>query len=650
MRWLIFLLFSWLGWSAAVAQPSFGGSPLSFSADFEARYQPAPLQAEKAPKINLRRLQKEDEELGAAPRFAAPVKVGYNLENSGQWLELEDGGLLWRIKVESPGAIALAVLYQNFYLPPGAKLFMYDEARRQVLGAYTFVNNPATGRFLTGFIDGPAAIIEYYEPARVRGQGRLDIFRLEHVYDHARFRAAQRGPESAALLNFGFGASFPCHQNAACPEGAPWEKQQRSSCLIFMIMEEGTIGCSGTLVNNSAEDGTPYVLSAYHCSLGFTPMYDLWRFDFRYRSSACANPMQEPTPKSLLGCVFRASRQQSDFLLVEMASPIPPDYELYFCGWDRDTDTAPASGAVLHHPRADIMKLARHTQPAVIHPSSLNWGSGNITPANHHFRVVYSAGTFELVSSGSGLFDQAGRLRGQLHGGIPNQDCAAGATGYFGRLAMSWEQGTSPETRLSDWLDPLGLGVDTLGGVEQAFTDLANIAGTVANESGTPIAEVKIKLLGLVEDSTYTATDGSYAFADVPVGFPVAFELSKGGSAQNGVSTFDLVVLSKHILGVTPLTSPYKIVAADVNGSNSVTTLDQIGIRKVILGIDTAFSGRPNWLFFPAGFDFTNPANPFLDPLSNAWLLLQVPGDIDDMDFIGIKTGDMDDSADTGGN
>ncbi len=650
MRWFCVLLVSLYFSSPVAAQYSAGGTPFSFSADFQERYGHQALKAEKTPKINLKRLLEEDEKRGGTPRFSAPLQVSYSLQNAGQWQELEDGSLLWRLKIVSEGAIALAALYENFYLPPGAKLFMYDEGRQQVLGAYTFVNNPASGRFLTGFIHGQSAIIEYYEPAAVRGQGRFEIFRLDHVYQSDNFRAAQQIREPASLLNFGFGASFPCHKNADCPEGSPWEKQKRSTCLIFMVMEEGTIGCSGTLVNNTAEDGTPYVLSAHHCYVGFTPMYDLWRFDFAYRSSGCANPAQEPVPNSMLGCVFRASRQQSDFLLVEMTGPIPTDYDLYFCGWNRQANTVPASGAILHHPRADIMKLGLHTQPAVIHPSSLNWGGGNITPANHHFRVVYSEGTFELVSSGSGLFDQAGRLRGQLHGGIPNEDCTAGATGYFGRLAMSWAEGSNPESRLSDWLDPLGLGLDTLGGVEQPFTNLATISGTIINESGQPIADVKIKLLGLVEDSTFTATDGSYTFEGVPVGFPAAFDLSKGGSAQNGVSTFDLVVLSKHILGVDLLGSPYKLVAADVNGSNSITTLDQIGIRKIILGIDTAFSGRPNWLFFPENFSFTNPANPFLDPLSNSWLLLNVSGDIADLDFIGIKTGDMDDSADTGGN
>src|SRR5690606_7190306 len=138
------------------------------------------------------------------------------------------------------------------------------------------------------------AIIEYYEPLPARGQGRFRIFRVDHAY--------RRELESAALLNFGFGTAWDCHKNANCPEGDPWEKQKRSACRVLMVLEEGTGYCSGTLINNTEEDGTPYILSAYHCQEGYTPVYDLWRFDFSYQSSGCANPASEPLPNSVLGC------------------------------------------------------------------------------------------------------------------------------------------------------------------------------------------------------------------------------------------------------------------------------------------------------------------------------------------------------------
>lgn len=644
----IFLLSSFLTLFSAQAQVSAGGRPFSFSESFQARYGRQPVEEVKTPKLNLKRILKEDAERGGS-RFAAPLKVSFSPENSGSWAELEDGSLLWRLKLKSEGALAIAALYEDFHLPPGATLFMYSEDRRQVLGAYTFQNNSPSGRFLTGFISGESAVIEYYEPKAVRGQGRFRVFRVEHVYQRENFRAAQDALQPASLLNFGFGAAFPCHKNANCPEGSGsnFDAQKRSICRIIMIMDEGTVYCSGSLMNNTAEDGKPYVLSAYHCYQGYTPQYDLWRFDFGYQSPACANPAEEPPYNSVLGCVLRASRQPNDFLLLEATSPIPPSFDVYFNGWNRQA-AAPDSGFIFHHPRGDIKKIARFDQPAVIHPNPLNWGGGITTPANHHFRVVYSLGTFEPASSGAPLFGPDGRVAGQLHGGTLNSNCGPTTTGYFGRLSLSWAGGGTPATRLSNWLDPLGLGLDTLGGMEQPAGATAGISGRVANEAGQPINGVKIYLSGPLSDSTTTGPDGLYSFSGVPVGSPVAFALEKQDNYQNGLSTLDLLFISKHILGLQPLSSPYKIVASDVNSTNNLTTLDQIGIRKVILGIDLAFPNRPAWLFFPEIFTFTNPANPFLDTLSNTWILSNFTSDISGLDFIGIKSGDIDDSANTG--
>ncbi|MCB9265399.1 MAG: hypothetical protein H6558_10270, partial [Lewinellaceae bacterium] len=267
------------------AQQSSGGIPTGLSDGFREAYGDKPLPVEKAPRLNLKKIREEDEKHTGVPRFAAPLEVNYTLENSGVWTELEDGSLLWRLKVRSEGALALAAFYKSLYLPPGSKLFMYSEDGKQVLGAYTFRNNRPSGQFMTGFVRGETAVIEYYEPASARGQGELQIFRIDHAYQKDNFRAAEQELENASLLTLGFGASRPCNKNANCPEGDPWEDQKRSACRIIMALEEGTGYCSGTLVNNTAEDGTPYVLSAFHCQDGYTPIYDLWRFDFSYQST-----------------------------------------------------------------------------------------------------------------------------------------------------------------------------------------------------------------------------------------------------------------------------------------------------------------------------------------------------------------------------
>ena len=627
------------------AQPSSGGTPLSFSEGFKQAHGEKALTVEQAPKLNLKRIIKEDEAFIGAPRFAAPLAVDYSLENSGEWTELEDGGLLWRLKIQSEGALALAAFYKDLYLPPGSQLFMYSEDGKQVLGAYTFRNNRPSGQFMTGFIKGETAIIEYYEPAPVRGQGRLQLFRIDHAYHKENYRAAEQQLEEAARLGFGFGTSLACHKNANCPEGDPWGAQKRSVCRIVMVLAEGTGYCSGTLVNNTDEDGTPYILSAYHCQDGYTPMYDLWRFDFSYQSAGCANPNVEPVPNSVLGCTRRAGRQENDFLLLEATTVIPPAYQVFFSGWSR-LPNPPQNGVILHHPSGDIKKVALYNQ-ASIYNGELIWNSTVTTPANHHFRVPFSVGTFEPGSSGSGLFDQNGRITGQLNGGL-NDECGP-ATGFFGRFRLSWEGGGSSDSRLRDWLDPTGTDLDTLDGMEQPLLGSGVVSGMVTNEAGASIPGVEVFLSGLMESSTTTGADGVYRFENVPLGGAVGLALQKTDNFQNGLSNLDLIFISKHILGLDPLDTPIKMMASDVNGSNSLTTLDQIGIRKVILGIDLEFSGRPAWQFFPFDFTFSNPANPYQDPVPGIFMINNFTEDVTDMDFIGVKSGDIDDSADTGG-
>lgn len=642
---VLFALICFVSWNGLLAQPSKGGTPLGLTEAFRKAHGDKPPAVEKAPRLNLKKILKEDEQFIGAPRFAAPLKVDYTLENSGEWTELEDGGLLWRLKIRSEGALGLAAFYRGVYLPPGSKLFMYSEDGKQVLGAYTFRNNRPSGQFLTGFIDGEAAVIEYYEPAPARGQGRLQVFRIDHAYHKDNYRAARQDPEEAARLSFGFGTALPCHKNANCPESDPWELQKQSVCRIVMALEEGTGYCSGTLINNTEGDGKPYVLSAFHCQNGYTPLYDLWRFDFSYQSPGCDNPATEPIPNSVLGCVQRAGRLESDFLLLEATSVIPADYNVFFSGWTRAANP-PQSGVILHHPSGDIKKIASYSQ-ASTYNGVLVWNSTVSTPPNHHFRVEYGMGTFEPGSSGSALYDQNGRICGQLHGGLDGP-CGQ-ASGFFGRFRLSWEGGGTPDTRLRDWLDPLGLDVEILNGMGQPDLGSGSISGIITNEAGRPVAGVDITLSGPADASATTGPDGMYQFDDVPLGQPLGLALRKDDDFQNGLSSLDLVFITKHILGLDPLDTPIKIMAADVNGSNSLTTLDQIGIRKVILGIDLEFSGRPAWQFFPAGYTFSNPSNPFLEPMPDIFMINNFTEDITDMDFIGVKSGDIDDSADTGG-
>lgn len=118
---------------------------------------------------------------------------------------------------------------------------------------------------------------------------------------------------------------------------------------------------------------------------------------------------------------------------------------------------------------------------------------------------------------------------------------------------------------------------------------------------------------------------------------------TKNDNHLNGVTTFDLVLISKHILGLEPLNSPYKIIAADANKSKSVTTFDIVEFRKLILGIYQSLPNNTSWRFVDADFMFPNAGNPFQSPFPESINCLNFPSS--NNDFIAIKVGDVNNSA-----
>ena len=112
----------------------------------------------------------------------------------------------------------------------------------------------------------------------------------------------------------------------------------------------------------------------------------------------------------------------------------------------------------------------------------------------------------------------------------------------------------------------------------------------------------------------------------------------------NGVSTFDLVLISQHILGIQALSSPYKIIAADANNSGSVSTIDLVEIRKLILGINLTFPNNTSWRFVDSAFVFPNPSNPWATAFPELCIINTFDEDVT-KNYIGMKIGDVNGSA-----
>ncbi|MEO1260931.1 MAG: hypothetical protein AAFZ15_19180 [Bacteroidota bacterium] len=165
--------------------------------------------------------------------------------------------------------------------------------------------------------------------------------------------------------------------------------------------------------------------------------------------------------------------------------------------------------------------------------------------------------------------------------------------------------------------------------------------GNVDNEFGNGIQNVEIK--NSFNFPTQTNEFGSYFLSNALQTVPFYLLPYKNIEPNNGVTTFDIVLLVKHILGVELLDSPYKIIAADINRSNTVTTFDAVEMRKLILGINTEFPNNTSWRFVHKDIVFDDPSNPFAQPIPDTFWVNNV--NILSVDFTGMKIGDLNGSA-----
>jgi hypothetical protein len=173
-------------------------------------------------------------------------------------------------------------------------------------------------------------------------------------------------------------------------------------------------------------------------------------------------------------------------------------------------------------------------------------------------------------------------------------------------------------------------------------TGMGTIQGLIATESSQSVQGVEVSING-GSSMMMTGTNGLFTFA-MAQGGDYSITPYLNASPLNGVSTFDLVLMAKHILGVQPLNSPYKMIAADINRSGTVSTLDMIQLRKLILNIETSFTNNTSWRFLPTSHTFPMPTNPWATTFPEVRSVNDLVGTIA-ADFVAVKVGDVNGSA-----
>jgi len=183
----------------------------------------------------------------------------------------------------------------------------------------------------------------------------------------------------------------------------------------------------------------------------------------------------------------------------------------------------------------------------------------------------------------------------------------------------------------------------------QAEEDNENmVAGEITSFTGAQIEDVTVNISGGNQSNMLTTSDGHYQFM-LPRNGDYTIAPTKNDDVLNGVSTFDLVLISKHILGLNPFDSPYKYIAADVNRSGSITAFDMVQLRQLILNVHTEFSNNQSWRFIDKAHQFTSEV-PMGESFEEAITIQNLTENLVQTDFIGIKVGDVNGNATTNSN
>ncbi len=177
------------------------------------------------------------------------------------------------------------------------------------------------------------------------------------------------------------------------------------------------------------------------------------------------------------------------------------------------------------------------------------------------------------------------------------------------------------------------------------------ITGNIHSESRQSLPNISVDLLSTGNqvasalDAAMTDELGDYAFPAMPQGGSYRIDPSSTDDYLNGVTTLDLVMIQRYILGLLELESPYKILASDVNNDLKITTLDLVELRSVILGYKESFSNNESWRFIDETYVFDDPTFPFESNLGEVYNISSLSADMT-IDFIGLKVGDVNGSVD----
>lgn len=459
---------------------------------------------------------------GKLYRIGVALFTNLSPENSGVWTTDQHGTKTWSLTIKSAGAEALSFIFDHFDLNGNSTFKILNKKGELVHAIVTNEDELEDLQQHLALCFGDELTLMLSEP---KGTMASSIHLDRVIYNYR-----STGNPSAAKVN----ESDACEVNVNCsPVGDNWQDEKRGVARIYVVEPAGAGWCSGSLVNNTAQDCKPYMLTAFHCGENSTTAnFNVWKFYFKYEVTGCINPTSGGTLGSnvITGSVKKADANDgggisgSDFLLVQMgtanneATTInklkTTGFNAYWNGWDAN-NTATTGGVGIHHPAGDIKKISTFNGTTI---SSTYGGQVSGT----HWRLTWSSnsnghGVTEGGSSGSPIFNNSnGRIIGTLTGGSSYCN-ALTSPDFYGKMSYHWtSNGTQAMYQLKPLLDPTNSGLMVLNGSGNPCSPASIDENEVSKFAYTSIypnpftAEFTIDLTSIeTENITLTVSDFS---------------------------------------------------------------------------------------------------------------------------------------------
>jgi hypothetical protein len=314
-----------------------------------------------------------------------------------------DGSQTIALIIKSSGASGIGVHFRNFALADGEELYVYGPAADSIVfGPFTNKGPWGTGEFWSGTLAGDTAVIELHTTTGESGRA-FEVFEISHIFAELDWRLLSNEPNT-----------LPCEVDASC-----YSDLEKNAVGRILFNDNGLYVCTGTLLNDRAQDWTPYFLTANHCVSTQAVAQTVEVFWF-YQTTSCNSGVLRNWVQSPPGANLLAAQASNDFSLLRLQNNAPGG--TFFSGWDPNAQPIGTSVFGLHHPDMYV--------PPDLY-SYLRRSSGSITSTNdsclalvNAYRIDWTFGTTEPGSSGSGLWNSSHYLVGVL-------SCGTGTCGGY---------------------------------------------------------------------------------------------------------------------------------------------------------------------------------------------------------------------------